>query len=120
MDLSNVSPDQGWAGEERKALDRRARPELVLCLALIHHLAISGNVPIPQFLGWLRRLDAALAIEFVSREDEMVKKLLVNRKEKFPDYDQPVFERVAAELFHVRDRAPLKGGRRTIYYMEPR
>jgi hypothetical protein len=120
MDLSNVSPSQGWAGEERMALDRRARPELVLCLALIHHIAISGTVPIVQFLGWLRRLDCCLIIEFVSRDDEMVKKLLVNRKEKFPDYDQPVFERVAAELFHVRASAPLKGGRRTIYYMEPR
>lgn len=50
MRLSNTSPDQGWRGRERKSFERRAGPDLILCLALIHHMVISPNIPMRDFL----------------------------------------------------------------------
>ena len=46
MDLADPSPARGWRGRERAALEERGRPDLVLCLALMHHLSIGANVPL--------------------------------------------------------------------------
>ena len=51
VNLTDPSPDRGWAGRERRTLEARGAPDLVLCLALIHHIVITANVPIPAFLG---------------------------------------------------------------------
>src|SRR2546428_10285476 len=45
------SPNLGWRGMERKALAARGIPNLVLCLALIHHVVIGANVPLREFIG---------------------------------------------------------------------
>lgn len=120
MNLANISPAQGWAGRERQAFDGRAKPGFVLVLALIHHMRISANIPVRLFMEWLRALDAPLVIEFVDRSDEMVKKLLTNRKDVFDDYTLDNFKAVTQSLFTIRDQRPLKNGDRVIFYLEPR
>ena len=76
VNLADPSPNQGWQGLERKSLPDRGRPELTLCLALIHHIVIGANIPMRDFLGWLASLGTALVIEFVGRDDAMVETLL--------------------------------------------
>ena len=76
MSLTDPSPDLGWRGLERARLERRGTPDLALALALIHHVVITGNVPVREFVAWLRSLDCALVIEFPERDDPMVQKLL--------------------------------------------
>lgn len=120
MDLSNVSPAQGWAGRERKALDQRGKPDLVVCLALIHHIRMSSNIPNALFLDWLRSLDCSVIIEFVDRHDEMVIKLLTNKKEKYEDYSRQQFEQEMGERFVITDSSELKGGKRVIYGLHPK
>src|SRR5262249_32938000 len=39
VDLADASPARGWRGLERRRLEDRGRPDRVLCLALVHHLA---------------------------------------------------------------------------------
>ena len=58
----------------------------MLCLALIHHVHISANIPNTLFLKWLHPLQAAVILELVHREDEMGVKLLTNKKEQYEDY----------------------------------
>ena len=53
VNLSDPSPNQGWRGVERRSLPERGAPELTLCLALIHHIVISANIPMQDFIGWL-------------------------------------------------------------------
>jgi hypothetical protein len=120
MNLANPSPNQGWAGTERLAFTERNKPDFVVCLALIHHICLSANIPIPLFLDWLRSLNAKLVIEFVDRPDEMVQKLILNKKEKYPDYNKDAFERELSSRFNVLDSQDLKGGDRKIYFCEPR
>lgn len=119
MNLSNPSPGQGWAGKERKALGERAEPQLILCLALIHHIAISANIPIAIFLDWLRSFDAKLVIEFVTREDDMVKKLLINKTIGYEHYTLENFETEAKKRFKILDEALLKHGHRKIFFLGP-
>ncbi len=119
MDMANLSPDQGWAGRERAAFDRRASPDLVLCLALVHHLRVAANIPLPLFFAWLRGLDAPVLIEFVGRNDEMFRQLTENKQEEYADYTAANFEAEVNRAFAIRDRLALKGGKREMFLLEP-
>jgi hypothetical protein len=120
MDLTNPSPNQGWIGAERKAFDQRARPDLIICLALIHHIVISANVPFRSFIDWLRGVGASVILEFVDRSDDMVRKLLMNKKEPHLDYKLDQFEAVVRDAFEVRHSQILKNGHRKLFYLEPK
>lgn len=120
MNLANISPGQGWAGAEREAFDKRMSPDLVLCLALIHHIRLSANIPNVLFLAWLRSLNSDVVLEFVTREDEMVIKLLMNKKEQYKDYDLSNFIEECRRFFSIKDRAPLKNGKREIFFLTPK
>ena len=119
MNVSNPSPDQGWAGKERRAFDARNRPDLVMCLALLHHVSLGANVPIPMFLDWLRSLGASVIVEFVDRHDEMVEKLLAQKQETYPEYTREIFDTELRKRFLVHDEMPLKGNKRHIYFCGP-
>lgn len=117
--LQNVldpSPNRGWRNAERLELAARDRPDLVLCLALLHHLVIGGNVPLAEFVDWLASLAPAVVIEFVEREDGKVRALLRNREDIYSDYDPGNFEAQLQRHFTVRRKLTLGSGRRHIYF----
>jgi len=90
-------------------------------LALVHHLTISANVPVSEVVEWLAGLGAALVIEFPTREDPMVRKLLSGKREgSNSDYELPVFERLLGERFDVRRTEPLPSGTRVLYQAHPK
>jgi hypothetical protein len=119
MNLTNISPNQGWGNCERQSLPARGKPDLTLCLALVHHMAISANVPISSFIAWLAGLGTSLVIEFVSKEDPMVKQLLLNKVDTYDDYNRPFFERCLNKSFQVQKSLELTGGTRYLYYATP-
>ena len=121
MNLADPSPGLGWRGLERRAMPDRGSPDLVLALALIHHVAISANVPVTEFVGWLASLGCSLVIEFPTREDPMVQKLLAPKREGLhPDYELGNFERVLHEAFDVERSERLQSGTRVLYFARPR
>ena len=120
LDLANPSPALGWAGEERASLEQRGPADLVLALALVHHLAIGNNVPLPRVAAWLARLGHHLVVEFVPKEDSQVRRMLATRKDVFADYTQDGFEAAFAEHFDVVRTLPLEGTARVLYLMEAR
>jgi hypothetical protein len=120
MDVADPSPNLGWRGLERLALEARGRPELVLCLALVHHVAITGNVPVASFLEWLAGLGTALVIEFPTREDPMVQRLLAAKgPQANPDYETDAFERALERHWRVERREALPSGTRILYRAVP-
>ena len=119
LDVANPSPGLGWAGTERAAFTARAKPDLVLCLALVHHLRVAANVPLPLVIDWLRTFEAPVVMEFVGREDEMFAELIANKQERYEDYSAASFEAHLRGRFHVRDRLPLKGGLRELLLLSP-
>lgn len=120
MDLVDPTPDRGWRGTERKAFTSRPRPDLVLALALVHHLAIGANVPLPSVLDWFASLGGALVVEFVDRDDPMVKRLLANKPAgTFDGYTRPAFEDLLGARFAVERSETLPGGTRVLYLAAP-
>lgn len=119
MDLANPSPALGWAHEERMSLAERGPADAVLALALIHHLAIGNNVPLEDTARFFRSIGKHLVIEFVCKEDPMVRQMLSSRKDVFPKYTRAGFESAFAPFFTIRDTAEA-GPTRVLYRMEAR
>ncbi len=121
MNLADPSPGLGWRGLERKSMAERGKPDLVLALALVHHVAIGANVPVKELVDWLASLGCALVIEFPTREDPMVKKLLAPKREGLhPDYELGFFERTLKEAFEVERSERLESGTRVLYHARPK
>jgi len=119
MDLLNPSAALGWELKERLSLFERGGCNLVLVLALIHHLCISANVP----LEYAARFFASIAkegivIEFVPKEDPQVQLILTSRKDIFPDYHRDGFEDAFKHHFRIIHTEHLRDSNRTLYYME--
>ncbi len=120
LDLTNPSPGIGWEHRERAALLERGPADAVLALALVHHLAISNNLPFFKIAEFLKRAGRDLVIEFIPKEDSQVQRLLTSREDIFPDYNRESFERVFSAYFTIEDRARIADSARTIYLMRGR
>lgn len=115
MDLTSPSPNLGWANRERDSLEHRGPTDLVMALALIHHLAISNNVPLAEVADYFSRLGKYLIIEFVPKEDSQTQKLLISREDIFGDYNQTGFEAAFGKYFDTIQKSQVKNSKRTIY-----
>jgi ribosomal protein L11 methylase PrmA len=120
MDLTNPSPALGWASEERDSLIGRAPADAILALALIHHLAISNNVPLLNLAHFFARLGPALIIEFVPKRDSQTKMLLASRVDIFDDYNEEGFEEAFGRYFDIRRKEPVDQTERMLYLLERR
>jgi len=121
MDLADPSPGGGWRSVERAPFVGRRPADTTLALALVHHLAIGRNVPLPQLVDLLAALGRELVVEFVDPADPMAQRLLANKPAgSFGDYHQEGFERALAGRFSITRREPLPSGTRTLYAAVPR
>jgi ribosomal protein L11 methylase PrmA len=118
LDLTNPSPAIGWANRERDSLGARGPADLVLALALVHHLAISNNVPLRQLADFFAETGKWLMIEFVPKSDSQVQKLLVSRQDIFPDYTRAGFEAAFKARFQIHEAVEIRESERVLYLME--
>ena len=117
LDLANPSPGIGWAGRERRSLLDRANADATLSLALVHHLAISRNVPLEMFAGLLADLAPAAIVEFVPKEDAMVRRLLAARRDVFPGYTLEGFRSAVRTRFAIEAESPIEDSGRTLFLL---
>jgi ribosomal protein L11 methylase PrmA len=120
IDLTNPSPAQGWHHAERLALLERGPADAVMALALVHHLAIGNNVPLPQVAAFLADLGRWLIIEFVPKTDSQVRRMLASRDDIFSDYNVEGFERAFKPEFELRQVEPIEDSERALYLWERR
>jgi SAM-dependent methyltransferase len=120
MDLADPSPGIGWRNRERAGFGDRARPDLVLALALVHHLSLTNGVPLLEVVDWLASFGGDVVVEFVDRGDPMAQRLLANKPDGTHDgYTLPAFEAAIATRFRVEAREELPGGTRTLFQLTP-
>jgi len=120
MDLTNPSPALGWNQRERMSLLERGPVDVVLALALIHHLAIANNVPLPGLADFFQQAGRWLVIEFVPKEDSQVQILLSTRQDVFPNYTRQGFEEAFNTYFTIHSAIPVNDTARILYLMERR
>lgn len=120
LDLSNPSPSLGWELEERRSFLERGTPDVILALALVHHLAIGNNVPLGGIARLFARMAPAAIVEFVPKEDPMTRHLLSARRDIFPDYSLDGFRAAFGERFTIVREEPIVDSPRTIFLLERR
>jgi len=120
LDLTNPSPGLGWAHRERGSLLTRGPVDLVMGLALIHHLAISNNVPLNNAMEFFAQAGHWAIIEFVPKEDSQVKRLLATREDVFPDYHLEGFRKAASAHFDIVETKEVPGSERTLFLLRRR
>lgn len=120
MDLANPSPAIGWANAERMTLAERGPADLIMALAVAHHLAIGNNVPLLALAAYLASLGRRAIIEFVPKADPMVQGLLRSRADVFDDYTEVGFEQAIERYFTIDERVTLTPSTRTLYRLTTR
>lgn len=118
QDLTNPSYSLGWGQVERCGLRERGPVDLIMALALIHHLALSNNVPLKQIASYFSSLGTYLIIEFVPKIDSQVKRLLLSREDIFHEYDIEHFKEVFSTYFTILEEVSLSDTCRTIFLMK--
>ncbi|MBA2319675.1 MAG: class I SAM-dependent methyltransferase, partial [Deltaproteobacteria bacterium] len=109
------SPSQGWAQSERPGIAERAPADVVLALALVHHLALGNNVPLARFADHLATLGRNVIVELVPKSDSQVVRMLSGREDIFPDYDEAGFEAAMRTRFSVEERVAIPATERTLW-----
>jgi len=117
LDLTNPSPALGWAHRERMSFQERGPVDLVIALALVHHLAISNNVPLDQLARFFAEIGQWLILEFVPKRDSKVQRLLATREDVFPHYTEDGLEAVFSASFDMVEKSPVPGSERTLYLL---
>ena len=120
LDLANPSPGLGWALEERASFVDRGEPDVMLALALVHHLAIGNNVPLPNVARLFARMAPRAIVEFVPKEDPMTRRLLAARRDIFEGYSIDGFRTAFGEAFTIIREAPVEDSPRTLFLLERR
>lgn len=120
-DLTDLSGGLGWVGRQRSTLVERLQPDLVLALAVVHHLVVSRSIPVPEvvdlFAGW----SSELVLEVPHIEDPMVQRLVAQKQEgSLQPYGREVFDAALRERFEVVREETLPSGTRTLYHARPR
>lgn len=116
--LHHPSPSIGWAGTERDSLTKRLKADLVLALALVHHLAIGANIPFEKTAEWFSGMGEYLIIEFVPKDDEKVQQLLKSRKDIFSNYDAASFRKAFEKYYEIKDEAVIGQTGRILFLMK--
>lgn len=120
IDLTNPSPALGWAHSERMSLAERGPADVVMALALVHHLAIGNNVPLDHVAAFMAQLGRNLIIEFVDKDDSQVARLLRNRADIFDAYTKDGFESAFGTFFDIGECEQVGDSRRWLYSMRTR
>ena len=117
IDLTNPSPSIGWQNKERMSFIERGPVDTVMALALVHHLAISNNVPLPMLADFFNSLCDWLIIEFIPKTDSQVERLLSTRDDIFINYQVEAFEKAFSQFFTIKDSMPIHDSERRLFLM---
>ena len=117
VDLTNPSPGMGWGNRERMSLAERGPVDVVLALAIVHHLTITNNVPFGKIASYLSTICNWLIVEFIPKSDSQMQRLLATRKDIFSDYTQQTFEHEFSKLFTIENCIRINESERMLYLM---
>ena len=115
VDLTNPTPSVGWKNTERLSFLARSTYDLVLVLAVIHHLVVGNNLSFRNVARMLSDMSTYVLVEFVPQTDEMVKKMMQSRERLFTQYSQEAFEAEFSEYFHLVNQFTLSESDRRLF-----
>ncbi len=122
VNIARPSPALGWENSESMSFLDRAeqRFDLVMMLAVIHHLLLMDQIPLEQIAALAARLSRRhLLIEWVPQSDPMFQRLLRGRDELYRELTASRMQGAFASHFSMVNHCDLVNGR-TLFLMEKR
>lgn len=120
MNIAHPVPATGWLNAEHPSFLQRAAGsfDLVLMLAVLHHLLVTDRIPLNETLNLAAELTKRdLVIEYVSKDDPLFRRLTRGRDALHESFTQESFEAVCRQRFAVVEKHPVKGDLRWLYLL---
>ncbi|MDE7168900.1 MAG: hypothetical protein K2N67_01740 [Mucispirillum sp.] len=118
-DITNPAAAIGWGNTERSALlSRISGSDIIMALALIHHIAITNNVPLENIGELFAAAAKYLIIEWVPKDDSQTQIILGGKEDIFSSYNMECFEKCFSKFFHILEKRAINGTKRTLYLMK--
>jgi 2-polyprenyl-3-methyl-5-hydroxy-6-metoxy-1,4-benzoquinol methylase len=118
INLANPTPSFGLNNLERDSFINRSNTDLVIALALIHHLAIAKNISFEEIANLFRKLGKKLIVEFIPKEDEKIKLLLAQRKDVFENYTEENFLKAFSVYYKIINSQEIGNSKRKLFLMD--
>ncbi len=121
VDIARPSPAMGWLNLECSSFLQRAHGffDMVIALALLHHVLVNERVPLSQvlqlFAGLTRNL---LVIEFISPQDPMFRHISRGRDSLYGDLTKAAFEAESSEQFDILRAVRVADSDRWLYLLQ--
>jgi len=123
VDLTRPTPAAGWRNQECESFLDRARGgfDMVMLLAVVHHMLVTERVPLDDLLTLVKELtrDYAL-IEFVSPDDPMFNRVARGREALYSHLTFSAFEAALASQFETIKTCKLEELDRCLYLIRRR
>ena len=118
QNFSNPSSGIGWNSRERLSFTERFKDKFdgVICLALIHHVCIGKNVPVEMFIEYLGNFSKNFLLEFVSKDDDMVKNLLRNKENLTKYYNSDYLKKTISRDYRIISENKITDNRTLIHF----
>jgi SAM-dependent methyltransferase len=118
VNLARPTASTGWRNRECPSFLERARGsfDVVLMLAVVHHMLVTERVPLNDILKLAAELtNDLLVVEFVAPEDAMFQRLVRGREELHQGLTHEVFESACRRHFEIVRSQHLEGATRWLY-----
>ncbi|MCU0422269.1 MAG: SAM-dependent methyltransferase [Bacteroidia bacterium] len=116
IDVLNPSAGIGWNNEEKSGIFLRGKPDLIMAMALIHHLVQGINLSFDKLAAFFyEHTQTYLLIEFIGEDDSQWKKLNMNRGNLFNWYNEENFKTAFLKHFDIVNVTPIPDSARTLY-----
>ena len=120
VDLAEPSAGLGWRNSESRPFLERAQgwPDIVLLLAVVHHLTVTARVPLPEVVSLAAGLTRdVVVVEYVGPEDHQFRRVCRGREQLYAGYGQPAWEEAWSREFSIEERTRLADSGRVLYWL---
>lgn len=118
LDLSTPSPANGLNYAERSTFSQRLNVDIVLALAVIHHLAIGKNIPMDKIASFFAAIAPYLLIEFVPKQDPKTQLLLQHKKDLYPHYTEAGFRAAFEQVYTIEKQLTVPHSDRVLFLLK--
>jgi hypothetical protein len=114
--LAEPSPSIGILNKETENINVRGESDIVLALAVTHHLFFTNKLSFNQIKDVLIKFCRNfLIVEFIKKEDEKIKILTKNKNYNFSKYNEIEFLKAFEKSFNLIEKKELNDSNRIIF-----
>ena len=119
IELAETTPNLGALNKEFSSIYTRAKSQMIMGLAIVHHLHITSQLSLAQIAELFAIFSTKyLIVEFIPITDNKVQFLIKDKKINLLDYDEIQFHKALSNWFTIQESISLKDTDRSLHLLE--